>query len=194
MWLSEPDLGTLERFGDPGGRASWPVTNAASRQALAGLAAGIDRSRGIAEWRSLLGAEPDSVVVRESLRTGVDPDVLEGSLSARYDAANLSLVHAPGSPPDHLGVQILFTAHLMAKLPSSLSQGVKDAADVEAEESLRWIRRDHIDTYADAVIDEVATRSHTVLVSALPGLTRGYLDAIDEALADLTVEENAGHE
>ncbi len=145
--------------------------------ALHRFEAGIDLGASSREWRALLGPE-GAVSLRESRWVAVASVDMDELLS-RYQAAGLSLAHAPDGPPDHLGVQVLFTAHVIARL-SAEELGTTGET---SPEDLAWIRDRHLGTFAPLVLAEVKQRASTVLLAALPELVSGYLDAVDDVLA-----------
>lgn len=158
---------------------SWPVRNEASLAALAGISRGFDPGEVMAEWRTLLG-EP-GLVLREGEATGTDPEPLEAGLVADYTAEGFSLAHTSGRPRDHLGVELMFLAHLASRLSQTFPDA--DREGVRLAGVISGFRRDHLDAFAPQALASLGDRATTAVLVAVPGLATGFLTALEAVAA-----------
>lgn len=156
-------------------RLSWPIRNEPTLDALKLISHGFDADATRAEWERMLGEQPGGVPLRESDRTGADPQVLTAELEQLYQTASFTRADAAAHPCDHLGVELMYTAHLAANLGHA-------AADHDQRAS--WAHRltqfstTHLDRCCDEILTDISVRAESTLLAAVPGLIIGYRQAL----------------
>lgn len=179
---ASPDERMLELLAGDRDRASWPIHNEPTGAALDVIAQGFEPDAVRDEWERLLGNHPDAVEFRESRRRGLDPDVLGPDLAMQYATAEMSRTHLGPHGPDHLGVEIAYLAHLAAQLARAIGEGAQEVVAAIGSD-LEGFRREHVDAFSSDVLDELGERAQTVVLRAVPGLTVGFLTAVDGLIA-----------
>ncbi len=177
-----PDARMLELFARDSDRASWPIHNDLSDRALDIIAKGFVPDAVRDEWVQLLGECPDAVELRESRWRGLDSDVLGSALARRYASAELGRTHLGEQRPDHLSVELAYLAHLTADLARAIGQEPDEVATA-IRGDLASFRREHVDTFCGEALAELGERARTAVLRAVPGLTAGFLAALDGLIA-----------
>lgn len=156
-------------------RLSWPIRNEPTLDALKLISHGFDAATTRAEWELMLGGQPGGVPMRESERSGADPQPLTAELEQLYRSASFTRGAAKAHPCDHLGVELMFSAHLVAEMGHA-------ATDLDQRAS--WAERlttfgaSHLDRFCDEVLADISIRAESNLLAAVPGLIIGYRQAI----------------
>lgn len=156
-------------------RLSWPIRNEPSLDALKLISHGFDLDATRAEWELLFGGQPGSIAMRESDRTGADPDVLTGELEQLYRTVSFKRAAAAAHPSDHLGVELMLSAHLVAEMGHGGTESDQRAVGAER---LTAFRTTHLDRFCDEVLTDISVRAESRLLAAVPGLIIGYRQAI----------------
>lgn len=186
-----PDERVLELLAGDRDRQSWPTHNGPTDAALDVIAQGFEPEAVRTDWALLLGNHPDAVELRESRRRGLDPDVLGPELEMHYASAGMSRTQLGQRGPDHLGVELAYLAHLTAQLARAVGEGADEVVRATGSD-LDVFRREHVDTFSDQVLDELGERARTTVLRAVPGLTVGFLTAVNgliAAAASITVAD-----
>ncbi|UVJ54485.1 molecular chaperone TorD family protein [Trueperella pyogenes] len=168
FYVESPHSDVLARFTDSDMASTWPLRDAASLAALADLAAAGESAFVLnAEFNALFG--PDGLLwMTESEMTGKDPLPLVQCLARQYKAAGFAAQKTEGFPRDHLAVELGFLAHLV----------VRGGDGVVAE--IAQFRADHLDQYADTLLDAIDAAATTVTYRAVAQLTRAALAGVKE--------------
>lgn len=180
LLLVAPDDAMAARLADRHGRLSWPIRNESTVDALKQISHGFDSEATRAEWALLFSDQAGSIRMRESSRTGADPDVLATQLDELYHSTGFARAAAAEHPSDQLGVELMFAAQLVAEF---------GRAEANPEQQTHWREQlatfstTHLDRFCDEVLTDISVRADSALLAAIPGLVIGYRQALS-ALID----------
>lgn len=164
-----------ERLSSRLSRSSWPIRNEPTLDALKLISQGFDLDATRAEWERMLAGQPGGILLRESDRTGADPQALTAELEQLYGTVSFRRSSAAAQPCDHLGVELMLTAHLVAEMGRT---GAAENQRPSWAERLTTFRTTHLDRFCDEILAEISIRAESNLLAAVPGLVIGYRQAI----------------
>lgn len=179
MLLAKPGPGLLERFSDSKLWSSWPVANQESKDGLQLLSAGFASAAVETEWDQLFSGGPGKIELRESQCRESSETALVAELAKTYQSDGFSPGHSAGQPEDHLGLELMYLAHLGTVLARA---NPASAGLVQAK--LNGFRAEHVDPVWAVVAPQIGDRAQTAVFRALPGLVTGFLAALTSELSD----------
>jgi len=174
LLLAPPSQALAESFATPTMRRTWPLQDAPSTTALAGV--GADPYETLPrEHTTLFRRRPPLVALHESARR---PDVDRAALLAELDEAyrGANFTGLPTPVDDHVGYQVAHLADLATAVGRAAAAGDHESAGAGAAAATRF-RTAHLDLVLEPILQDIAAHARTHLYRALPDLLRGFLAA-----------------
>ncbi|TIC88786.1 hypothetical protein E8D34_03755 [Nocardioides sp. GY 10113] len=184
LLITPPDDAFLGRLADPTGRQSWPIRDPATMLGLRTLAEPFGLAEVRADWARLFEPGADPVPLRESewvdLPGGADQ--LVTALEQRYAAAGVRRAHVGACPADHISRELMYLAHLAARLERD-PRPVGQRGGPRPEDEILDFATTHLDRFAGDALEAIRARATTPPMRALPDLAVGVLDSMAALVA-----------
>lgn len=171
-YIEEPEI---LHFSQPQMVKTWPLQDEESLQALEAIAEAEDSLFAVRQdFRQLCG--PQGVIpMAESEYVGVEPLTLVQKLAAQYSSFGYDLQKTGAFPRDHFGVQLGFAGQLVIQFAQDGEPG-----DGRVRATLARLLEEHINSYADELLEQIAKAAQTGTYRGVPALTSRALAAAAE--------------